>query len=339
MLTNYPFYFSSIRNLTAAFGSMFNNIKIQRIDKSGSVESIIRVPISYGPADKTILMLQQQSQSRASGAVEVKIVLPRISFALTSMTYDTARKVPSVNKNITKSRKLSFNAATAVNTTNSTINIQNHNLRTGQSIQYTKGTGDVIGGLTDGVVYYCYVVNKNSFRLAQTKTAAEAGNTITLNSVGSGSSTFTTSYSANFDPIPYNFEFTLSIFVKYIDDGLQIIEQILPYFTPFYTITMNDLAVPDLKRDVTVNLTSVTNQDVYEGLVEEDRTIEWDLTFVASAWIYPPVRDTSVIKIAETNFFELDTDQKLVTTRVEVNPLDANPDDIYTIDTTFIENQ
>jgi hypothetical protein len=337
MLTNYPFYFSSIRNLTAAFGSMFNNIKIQRIDKSGSVESIIRVPISYGPADKTILMLQQQSQSRASGAVEVKIVLPRISFALTSMTYDTARKVPSVNKNITKSRKLSFNAATAVNTTNSTINIQNHNLRTGQSIQYTKGTGDVIGGLTDGVVYYCYVVNKNSFRLAQTKTAAEAGNTITLNSVGSGSSTFTTSYSANFDPIPYNFEFTLSIFVKYIDDGLQIIEQILPYFTPFYTITMNDLAVPDLKRDVTVNLTSVTNQDVYEGLVEDDRTIEWDLTFVASAWIYPPVRDTTVIKIAETNFFELDTDQKLVTTTVQVNPLDANSDDNYTIDTTITE--
>jgi hypothetical protein len=88
---------------------------------------------------------------------------------------------------------------------------------------------------------------------------------------------------------------------------------------------------------VTINLTSVTQQDVYEGLVEEDRTIEWDLTFVASAWIYPPVRDTSVIKIAETNFFELDADQKLVTTRVEVNPSTANRDDNYTIDTTITE--
>jgi len=337
MLTNYPFYFSSIRNLTAAFGSMFNNIKIQRIDNSGNIESIIRVPISYGPADKTILMLQQQSQNRATGEIEVKIVLPRISFSLTSMSYDTARKVPSVNKTVVNSNSLSFNAATAVNTTNSTINIQNHNLRTGQGIKYTKGSGNLIGGLTNGLIYYCNVVNKNSFKLAQTKTAAEAGNTITLNSVGSGTSTFTTSYSANFNPVPYNFEFTLSIFVKYIDDGLQIIEQILPYFTPFYTITINDLAVPDLKRDVTINLTSVTQQDVYEGLVEEDRTIEWDLTFVASAWIYPPVRDTSVIKIAETNFFELDADQKLVTTRVEVNPSTANRDDNYTIDTTITE--
>jgi hypothetical protein len=338
MLTNYPFYFSSIRNLTAAFGSMFNNIKIQRVDASGNIEKVIRVPISYGPADKTILMLQQQSQNRLTGGVEVKIILPRISFALTSMTYDTARKIPSVNKNVIKSRNLTFNAATSVNVDADTVSITNHNLRTGQSIKYTKGAGAIIGGLTDGTIYYVSVINKNTIKIAQTKTAAEAGSTLDLTSVGSGTSTFTTTYSANFDPVPYNFEFTLSIFVKYIDDGLQIVEQILPYFTPFYTITMNDFATADLKRDVTVNLTSVTQQDVYEGLVEDERTIEWDLTFVASAWVYPPVRDTSVIKIAETNFFELDTDQKLVTTTVQVNPLTANPDDEYTIDTTITDH-
>lgn len=338
MLTNYPFYFSSVRNLTAAFGSIFNNIRIQRIDSAGNIESVIKVPIAYGPADKTILMLQQQSQNRLTGGVEVKIVLPRISFSLTSMSYDSARKIPSINRKVNNSRIINFNALTAVSVDSNTITISSHNLRTGQGIKYTKGAGNLIGGLTDGNIYYVYVVNKTQIRLASSKTAAEAGNTLVLTSVGSGTSNFTTTYSTSFEPVPYNFEFTLSIFVKYIDDGLQIIEQILPYFTPFYTLTMNDFATSDLKRDVLVNLTSVSQQEIYEGLVEEDRTIEWDLTFVASAWIYPPVRDTGIIKIAETNFFELDTDQMLVTTRVEVNPLTANREDNYTIDTTIIEH-
>jgi hypothetical protein len=336
MLTNYPFYFSSVRNLTAAFGSIFNNIRIQRIGTSGMVENTIKVPISYGPADKTILMLQQQSQNRKEGGVEVKIVLPRISFTLASMNYDSARKTVSINKNVTKTNTLSFDSSLVVSTENSTINIPNHNLRTGQSVRYKKGINS-IGGLVDGNIYFVYVLNRNFIKLANTKSQAEVGNTISITSIGSGISTLTTNNTLNFDPVPYNFEFTLSIFVKYIDDGLQIIEQILPYFKPFYTITMNDFGTSEQKRDVTINLTSVTQQDVYEGLIEEDRTIEWDLTFVANAWIYPPVRDTGVIKIAETNFFELDTDQKLVTTRVEVNPLTANSDDNYTIDTSITE--
>ena len=117
----------------------------------------------------------------------------------------------------------------------------------------------------------------------------------------------------------------------------QIIEQILPYFTPFYTITMNDIPSLDMKRDVQVTLTSVSQSDEYEGSVEDDRIITWTLTFVANSWIYPPISDSNIIKTAVTNFYELDTTQKLTTVSVEVNPITADRDDNYTIDTTIIE--
>lgn len=337
MLTNYPFYFSSVRNLTAAFGTLFNNIRISRVDATGNVQSVIKVPLSYGPADKTITMLQQSN--RLTENPEVKIVLPRASFELSSMSYDSSRKISSLQKNVVQSQTLSFNATTAVTVAANTITINSHNLNTGGSVLYKKGAGNLIGGLTDNTTYYVYVVNKNTIKLATSKTNAEANNTITFNSAGTGTATLTTPNLSSFSPIPYNFEYTLHLFVKYIDDGLQIIEQILPYFTPFYTITMNDFVSPDLKRDITITLTSVSQEDVYEGAIEEDRIIQWSLTFVANAWIYPPVTDSKIIKIADTNFFELDTTQKLVTTTVAVNPITADKQDTYTIDKTITEHQ
>jgi hypothetical protein len=336
MLTNYPFYFSSIRNLTAVFGSLFNNIKITRVDNSGNITNFIRVPLSYSSADKTISMLKQTN--RLNGNPEVKMVLPRISFELTGMTYDSTRKITSVQKNIIRNQTLSFDEHTSVNITDNTIEIPSHNLLTGRSVLYKKSNGgSVIGGLTDNIVYWVYVVNKNLIKLAETKEKAEANNTIDFTGLGSGISTLSTANLSSFVPIPYNFEYSLNVFVKYIDDGLQIIEQILPYFTPFYTVTLNDFTSPELKRDVNVTLSSVTQEDVYEGLVEEDRTIQWTLTFVANSWIYPPISDTKLIKIAETNFFDLNSDQKLISNVVSVDPITANKTDQYTINTNEIE--
>jgi hypothetical protein len=100
---------------------------------------------------------------------------------------------------------------------------------------------------------------------------------------------------------------------------------------------MNDIPSIDLKRDVQITLTSVNQSDEYEGAVEDDRIINWSLSFVANSWIYPPVYDSKIIKSAVTNFYELDTTQKLVTTTVSVNPSTANKDDNYTIDTTITE--
>jgi hypothetical protein len=100
---------------------------------------------------------------------------------------------------------------------------------------------------------------------------------------------------------------------------------------------MNDIPSLDMKRDVQVTLTSVSQSDEYEGAVEDDRIITWTLTFVANSWIYPPISDSKIIKTAVTNFYELDTTQKLVTTTVSVNPSTADRDDVYTIDTTITE--
>jgi T4-like virus Myoviridae tail sheath stabiliser len=340
MLNSSNFYFSTIRNLTAAFGSLFNNIRVVRYNQDGSVATTIKVPLGYASADKTITMLQQQDVQRRENFVDVKIILPRLSFELTSISYDSSRKQQTIGKNIyVPPSNLTFNAATAVNVADNTIAIPSHNLRTGQSVNYSMGSGTVIGstGISNNGTYYAIKVNNNTIKLASTKSLAEAGTALDITSVGSGTASLSSSYSGQYNPVPYNFEFTVNLFVKYIDDGLQIIEQILPYFTPFYTITMNDIPSLDMKRDVQVTLTSVSQSDEYEGAVEDDRIITWTLTFVANSWIYPPISDSKIIKTAVTNFYELDTTQKLVTTTVSVNPSTADRDDVYTIDTTITE--
>jgi hypothetical protein len=343
MLTTAPFYFSSIRNLTAAFGTLFNNINIVRYNTDGSVEKNIKVPLAYGSGDKTIAMLQQQDVQRREGQIDVKISLPRLSFELTGMSYDSTRKQQTVGKNVyVPAAAISFNASTAVNITTNIITVPSHNLKTGSSVVYSRGTGTVIGGLTNNNTYYVVVVNNNSIKLATTKVLAEAGTGLDLTSVGTGTATLKSGYKSHYNPIPYNFEFTLNLYVKYIDDGLQIIEQILPYFTPFYALTLNDISSLNLKRDVQISLTSVSKEDTYEGTVDEDRILTWTLTFMANAWIYPPITDSKIIKTAVTNFYDLNdlgtnNSEKLTTVTIAVDPITANRDDSYDISTTITE--
>ena len=80
------------------------------------------------------------------------------------------------------------------------------------------------------------------------------------------------------------------------DDGLQIIEQIMPYFTPDYTVTIN--TIPDMgdKRDVPITLTSVTQTDEYEGDFTTRQVLRYDLEFIMKNYIYGPVRDSDIIR-------------------------------------------
>lgn len=338
MLTQNNFYFSSVRNLTAVFGTLFNNIIIVRYNPDGSESTRIKVPLGYASADKTITMLQQQDLQRRENYVDIKISLPRMSFDLSSISYDSSRKTQTAIKNVyVPQAPITFNANTAVNITDNIITVPSHGLLTGQSVKYSRGTGTVVGGLTNNATYYIIKHSTNGVKLATTKSLAEAGTAIDLTSLGTGTASLTEGYVSQYNPIPYNFEFNLNIFVKYIDDGLQIIEQILPYFTPFYAVTLNDIPNLNVKRDVQITLTSVTQTDEYEGAVEDDRIINWNLTFVANSWVYPPVSDAKIIKTTDVNFYQLDTDQKLVTTTVAVNPQTANRDDNYTIETTITE--
>ena len=121
-------------------------------------------------------------------------------------------------------------------------------------------------------------------------------------------SIFNTLYSplngiSNIKQTPYNFTFNLSIFVRNTEDGTQIIEQILPYFSPDYTLTV-DLTGLGLKVDVPLILDSITYNDSYTGGSEELRVLTWDLTFTAKAFLYGPAQsNTGIIRQATANIY------------------------------------
>ena len=97
-------------------------------------------------------------------------------------------------------------------------------------------------------------------------------------------------------PVPYNLDVQLYILAKQSDDALQIIEQILPFFQPDYTITINDMAEMGIKRDVPVILNGITYEDDYIGEFETRRAIIYTLTFTVKFYLYGPVTAQSIIK-------------------------------------------
>lgn len=114
-----------------------------------------------------------------------------------------------------------------------------------------------------------------------------------------------TSVSTQFVPIPYNFQFSLSIYVRNTEDGTQILEQILPFFTPDFNVTVDFIPEMDQKYNVPIILDSVASTVEYEGGMTEGSTrlILWDLTFTAKSFIWPPVHSGKYIKTANTNSF------------------------------------
>jgi len=99
-------------------------------------------------------------------------------------------------------------------------------------------------------------------------------------------------------PVPYNIEFELGIIAKNQDDGLQILEQILPYFQPSFNITLN--MIPDMneKKDIAIVLNGVNHDDAWDDSFLERRYITWSLTFTCKSYIYGPFDQSSVIKKA-----------------------------------------
>ena len=102
-------------------------------------------------------------------------------------------------------------------------------------------------------------------------------------------------------PVPYNIEFTLYAMAKNSDDALQIVEQILPYFQPDYTLTINDMADMGIKRDVPIILNDVSYEDNYQGDFTERRAIIYTLAFTSKFYLYGPVTSSSVIKTVQVD--------------------------------------
>lgn len=102
--------------------------------------------------------------------------------------------------------------------------------------------------------------------------------------------------SYQYAPVPYDFTFSLYIMVKNADDGTQIIEQILPYFTPEWTATVNLVSGIDGKYDIPIVLNDVSMEDTYEGNFETRRAIIYTLTFTMKGWLFGPTKTSDIIK-------------------------------------------
>lgn len=89
-----------------------------------------------------------------------------------------------------------------------------------------------------------------------------------------------------FMPVPYNIGFELNILSKLNDDALQIIEQILPYFQPSFTITLDLVDSIGEKRDIPVVLDNISFQDDYEGDFSTRRAIIYTLQFTAKTYLF-----------------------------------------------------
>jgi hypothetical protein len=98
-----------------------------------------------------------------------------------------------------------------------------------------------------------------------------------------------------YTPVPYTLDISLYILTKTQEDGLQIIEQILPTFTPDYTLTINAIPNMGIASDVPIILNSVQVQDEYDGSFQDRRFVTHTLNFEMKLNLYGPVSDRNVI--------------------------------------------
>ena len=106
---------------------------------------------------------------------------------------------------------------------------------------------------------------------------------------------------SGFMPVPYNVDFELYILAKNSDDALQIVEQILPYFQPEYTVTLREIPELDIIRDVPIVLNNISYEDDYEGDFTSRRSIIYTLSFTAKYYLYGPVTSTNVIRTVQVD--------------------------------------
>ena len=212
------FYHQTIRKYVALFGTVFNDINIEKKDSGGNVLSRQKVPISYGPKQKFLIRLREDPSLDR----QVAIQLPRLGFEMSGIAYDPIRKL------------------------------------------------NTIGALT----------HKESINGER-------------------------NIKKMFNPSPYILDFSLYAFVENAEDGTQILEQILPFFTPEFNVSVNILTEMGIKLDIPIVLQSATSEDSYEGEFSARRTIVWTINFMLKGFIYPDIKSgQSIIKSVEIAFKE-----------------------------------
>jgi len=128
------------------------------------------------------------------------------------------------------------------------------------------------------------------------KTIQRAGNKITsANTPGS--------LNYQYAPVPYNFGFRLYVMVKNAEDGTKIIEQILPFFTPDYTVTVELIPSMNESKDIPIVLNNISQEDTYDGKFTERQSLIWTIDFTLKGYLYGPINSAAVIKYAFVNYY------------------------------------
>lgn len=109
---------------------------------------------------------------------------------------------------------------------------------------------------------------------------------------------------ATYMGVPYDITFQLNVYSRNIDDGLQIVEQIMPFFNPDFTVTAD--MVPDLAllKDIPITLNSVANDIQYEGNYDSVRYVNWSLNFTMKISYYGPITYPKIIREVDANIWQ-----------------------------------
>ena len=144
--------------------------------------------------------------------------------------------------------------------------------------------------------------------------------------------TGTTKNKMAYMPVPYNLNFELAIISKNQDDGLEILEQVLPYFQPSYNLPL--MLVPGINETkyVPVIINSIDYYDEYEGNFTSRRAIIYTLGFTAKTYVYGPVQESSVITKVIADAYTstaVSTAPREVRYTVQPDPVTADADDDF----------
>lgn len=245
------FYHAAIRRTVSVFGTLFNDINVLRKGSDGSAKSIVKVPLAYGPKQKFLARLDQQS---SLDDPKIALKLPRMSFEITGMAYNTNAKLQ-------------------------------------------KGLKQTIPDPSDP--------NKKKTILG---------------------------------PVSYNLQLQLSIMAKNQDDALQILEQILPFFQPDYTVSVKEVN-NTFKSDQPFILQSVGLSDDYEGDFTTRRAIIYTLDFETKVNFYGGIGSQGIIKSVNIDYNNVVSvnNKPLQRQSVEVNPLTAAEEDAHTVVETLFQ--
>ena len=211
-----------IRKIVVGFGDLFNNITLVRYDSNQVEKERFLIPIAYASKERYVMRLEDDPNLDK----KVQMALPRLSFEMTGLSYDSTRKQNTNTKN------------------------------------FASGASGAL---------------------------------------------------SQYNPVPYNFDFSLYLYVRNIEDATQVIEHIVPYFAPDYTVKINMIPEMGIVKEVPVILNSTDHEIVYEGDRDQaTRMIIWTLRFTVKGFIFGKQTATNLITHSISSIYNLNSTSDVI---------------------------